>query len=300
MFSIEGVYSAMLTPFTEEGRINEPVLREITEFQITQGIHGLFPVSSCGEAIHMSYEEKCRLMDIVVDQANGRVPVTPGVPASTADEAIRLARHAKKAGCDAIVSSAPYYYPATPGMIERFFERVATEGGMPVILYNIPLFSTALPYDVVGRLSSLPNIIGMKDSSGSIVDFLHFKDCSSTSEGTFSMLTGREEGLLSCLHSGGKGCMTATSGILPEIMAGIYSSFLSNEFEKASQLQNSLLPIIRAMMFDAPFPIGFKMALEVRGFPMGKPRVDLGVQEAEKTEKLRDRLKELLKKVTSK
>lgn len=114
------------------------------------------------------------------------------------------------------------------------------------------------------------------------------------------MLTGREEGLLSCLHSGGKGCMTATSGILPEIMAGIYSSFLSNEFEKASQLQNSLLPIIRAMMFDAPFPIGFKMALEVRGFPMGKPRVDLGVQEAEKTEKLRDRLKELLKKVTSK
>ncbi|GAB7079418.1 dihydrodipicolinate synthase family protein [Megalodesulfovibrio paquesii] len=295
MFVLEGIYPAMLTPFTEEGRINEPVLRDIVEFQITNGLDGLFPVSSCGEAIHLSFAEKCQLMEIVVDQARGRVPVTPGVPATTADESIRLARHAKAVGCAAVVASAPYYYKASMPMLERFFERVATEGGMPVILYNIPLFSQPLPYDVVARLSRLPNVVGMKDSSGSIVDFLHFKNSAEEAGGEVSMLTGREEGLLACLHMGGRGCMTATSGILPEIMTGIYAAFKAGEYAKAKALQESILAPIRSMMFGMPFPIGFKLGMEVRGFPMGAPRVDIGKEEAGKLTACKERLTQVLR-----
>ncbi len=294
MFALEGIYPAMLTPFTDEGRINEPVLREMVEFMITKGLNGLFPVSSCGEAIHMNHDEKCHLMDIVMDQAKGRVPVTPGVPATTADESISLAKYAKKIGCDAVVASAPYYYKATVPMMEQFFTRVAKEGGMPVILYNIPLFSQPMPYDVVARLSCLPNVIGMKDSSGSIVDFLHFKDSAREAGGEIAMMTGREEGLLACLLMGGKGCLTATSAILPEIMTGIYAAFQAGEYDKARSLQESVLPAIRGMMFGSAFPIGFKIGLEVRGFKMGPPRVDLSEQETAAAGKLKERLTALM------
>lgn len=294
MFALEGIYPAMLTPFTEDRQINEPVLREMVEFMITKGLHGLFPVSSCGESIHLSHEEKCRLMDIVVDQAEGRVPVTPGVPATTADEAISLAHHARKIGCAAVVASAPYYYKATKPMLEQFFVRVARESNIPVILYNIPLFSQPLPYDVVGRLACLPNVVGMKDSSGSIVDFLHYKDSARESGGEIAMLTGREEGLLASLHMGGKGCMTATSGIMPEVMTGIYGAFQAGEYEAARVLQESILEPIRAMMFGAAFPVGFKLGLEARGFLMGPLRVDLSMEEADGVALLKERIASLL------
>lgn len=294
MFELKGIYPAMLTPFTDEGDINEPVLREMVDFMISKGLHGLFPVSSCGESIHMGHDDKCRLMDIVMDEAKGRVPVTPGVPATTPEEAVSLARHAKSIGCDAVVVSAPYFYKASKPMLETFFTRVATEGGIPVILYNIPIFSQPLPYSLVATLSRLPNVVGMKDSSGSIVDFMHFKDSVREAGGDAAMLTGREEGLLASLHMGGKGCMTATSGILPEAMVGIYDAFGAGDFDKARSLQESVLPTVRSMMFGAPFPVGFKLGLEVRGFPMGRPRVDLSDAETTAAAELKEKLTDLI------
>ena len=176
MFKPEGIYVAMLTPFTEDGAINEEELRRIVEFQITSGVHGLFPISSVGEFIHMSQVEKIRMMEIVVDQNRGRVRITPGVGSSYPAESIYLASKAKAAGCDAVVVAPPYYYQLSQENIEKYFDTIADAVDLPVILYNIPLFTQPLSYDVVKRLARRENVVGMKDSSGSMVDFMHFMD----------------------------------------------------------------------------------------------------------------------------
>ncbi|MCP4577411.1 MAG: dihydrodipicolinate synthase family protein [Deltaproteobacteria bacterium] len=274
MFKPEGVYVAMLTPFKQDGRIHEQEMRKMVDFQIQNNVSGLFPVSSVGEYIHMTREEKVALMEMVHDQAKGRVPVTPGVGSSHPEEAIFLAEKAKAIGCDGVVIAPPYFFPLSQNMVEQYFETIIHAVDIPVIIYNIPLFTQPLNYDLVKRLARKPNVVAMKDSSGSMVDFLHFMDKVRLEKGEMNFLTGREETLLPCLMMGGKGCMTATAGILPEVMVEIYQCFLSKEYERARELQFSILQVIRKM-FALPFPLGFKIAMEMRGFNMGPPKQPL-------------------------
>jgi len=273
MFKPEGIYVAMMTPF-EDGRINEAVVRQMVDFVIERGVHGIFPISSVGEFIHLDFEEKVFLMQIVHDQARGRVAVTPGVASTRPEDSIRLAKKAQEIGCEAVVIAPPYYYPISQDNMERHFEMVSDAIDLPLILYNIPLFAPPISYDVVKRLSRRKNIVAMKDSSGSMVDLLHYMDKIRLIGEDLSFLIGREDILFPALMVGAKGCMTATAGILPEIMVGIYNAWREGDYEKARELQFSILLLIRAM-FSIPFPLGFKTALEVRGFKMGPPQQPL-------------------------
>ena len=296
MFRPQGVYPAMLTPFDSDGRINEGELRRLTEFGIERGLHGLFPVSSVGEGIHMSFDEKCLCMDIVADQAAGRVPVTPGIVASTPQECARLAAHAESIGCAAVVATPPYYFKPGPGMVERFFQTIIDGTGLPLILYNIPLFVQPLGYDTIDHLCRNVRVAGMKDSGGSMVDFMHFSDVMRRAGSEAHMLTGREEMLLPTLMMGGSGCMTATAGIFPEIMVGIWNSFQAGDIDEARRLQEMVLVLIRAM-FAVPLPVGFKLALELRGFHMGPPRLPLSDADKKQVTKVKALLGTLMEPV---
>ena len=281
MFKPEGVYAAMLTAFSDDGSINEEMMRQIVEFQIESGLHGLFPVSSVGESIHMSREEKVRLMEIVTDQNQGRVKITPGVGSSYPAESIYLAKKAKELGCDGVVAAPPYYYTLSQDMIETYYLTIADAVELPIILYNIPIFAEPLSREIVQRLADRENIVGMKDSSGSMVDFLHFFDILDRSNAGVNVLSGREEMLLPCLMMGGKGCMVGTAGILPEIMVGIYETWKQEKYDEARDLQRSILGLVRAM-FSLSFPTGFKVTMEQRGFKMGPPKQPLS--EAQRTQ----------------
>ena len=274
MFKPEGVYVAMLTPFDDDGAINEGELRRIVDFQIEGGVDGLFPISSAGEFIHMSREEKVWMMEVMVDQNKGRVKITPGVGSSLPAESIFLAQKAKEIGCDGVVVAPPYFYQLSQENIETYFESIADAVDIPNILYNIPLFTQPISYDVVKRLARHENVVGMKDSSGSMVDFIHFIDKIKIAGEDINVLTGREETLFPCLMVGGKGCMTATAGILPEIMVDLYDAWKNQNYAEAKQLQESILLILRTM-FSLPFPLGFKYAMELRGFKMGPPKQPL-------------------------
>jgi 4-hydroxy-tetrahydrodipicolinate synthase len=296
MFKPEGIYVAMLTPFTADGEINEEELRRIVDFQITAGVHGLFPISSVGEYIHMSREEKIRMMEIIADQNRGRVRLTPGVGSSLPADSIILARKAKELGCDGVVAAPPYFYQLSQENIEKYFESIADAVDIPMILYNIPLFTQPLSYDVVKRLARRNNIVGMKDSSGSMVDFLHFLDKVRIIGEDINILTGREETLFPCLMVGGRGCMTATSGILPEIMVAIYEAWKADDYARARELQFSILLVVRAM-FSLPFPLGFKVAMEMRGFDMGPPKQPLSDAERFKYRTTKARIEKIMKRI---
>ncbi|MEN8127864.1 MAG: dihydrodipicolinate synthase family protein [Planctomycetota bacterium] len=299
MFRPEGIYPALLTPFDDDHKVNEPELRKLVEFCIERGLNGIFPVSSVGEGIHMDFDDKCRCMKIVVEQANGRVPVTPGVVASAPGECVRLAKYAGSIGCAGAVVTPPYFYKPAGAMVERFFETIIEDSGIPIILYNIPLFTSPLDYDMVKRLVRYPNVVGMKDSSGSMVDFMHFLDKIAIAGEDISMLTGREETLLSCLLMGAKGCMTATAGIFPEIMVGIYEAWKKGDLDKALELQKLILVVIRTM-FAAPFPIGFKLALELRGIKMGPPLIPPSAADIYQINTVKSRLRMLIEPMIEK
>jgi 4-hydroxy-tetrahydrodipicolinate synthase len=293
MFQPHGVYVAMLTPFGEDGSINEEIMRRMVDFQLDRGVDGLFPVSSVGEIVHMTQEERVRLMEIVVDQAAGRVPVTPGVGTSHPAHSIFLAQRAKELGCSAVVIAPPYFYKISDEIVEKYYETIADAVDIPIILYNIPLFTQPLHYDVVKRLSRRLNIVGIKDSSGSMVDLIHFMDKVRLVGEQLTFLTGREDTFFPALMLGAKGCMTAMSGILPEVMVGIYHAWKAGDYDKARELQFSVLLLIRAC-FSLPLPLGFKIALEVRGFPMGPPKQPLSEAEHFNYRTMRSRIQKIM------
>ncbi|MEW6546534.1 MAG: dihydrodipicolinate synthase family protein [Bacillota bacterium] len=268
-FRPEGVYVALLTPFNNDGRVDVGAVRDIVEFAVSRGVAGIFPVSSVGEFIHLGGQERARLIEAVVDQCRGRVPVAAGVADTTPAAVIGHASVAQRLGCDAVVICPPYYFRPSEEQVEKHFEVVADAlPELPIILYNIPSFTVPLGYDTVKRLSRRPNIVGMKDSSGSMVDMMHFMDKVRIAGAEFNVLTGREDMLFPALVAGAAGCMVASAGIVPELITKIWDYTKNGNFDEARSAQVSILQLVRAM-FALPFPVGFKAALEIRGFRVG-------------------------------
>jgi len=296
IFRPEGVYAAMLTPFDEEGKVNKTVLRQIVDFLINKEIDGLYPVSSVGEFVHLTLEENMEIMDVCVDQARGRVPVVPGVSASCAEKAVILAKHAEKIGCKGVVACAPYYFTVSQEIVEKHFEIIADSINIPVVLYNIPFAANKITYDVVKRLSRRENVVALKDSSGSMADIVHFMDKIRIIGEDLSLLLGREEIFFPALMMGAKGCMVASACILPEIMIEMYKCFKEGRYDEARELQFSILILLRAM-WSLTMPIGFKAAMELRGFPMGPFKQPLSDAEQYTYQITKSRIEKLLKPI---
>ncbi|MFC1509180.1 dihydrodipicolinate synthase family protein [Candidatus Omnitrophota bacterium] len=290
----EGIAPAMLTAFDEDGTINEEVMGDIVDFCIDSGCKMVFAVSSVGEFVHLEIDETCRLMDVVKKAARGRVPVLAGVTASHFEKSIELAKYAREIGCSAIVCSPPFYYTVTQEIIERHYELLAEAvPDMSIVMYNIPLFSTPLSYDLVKRVSTIPNVVAMKDSSGSLVDLTHFMDKTRLVGSDIHVLAGREEIIFPATMIGGKGAMVGTATIFPEIHVRIYNATLAGDYETARNLQFAVCLAVRTM-FSVPFPLGFKAAMEVRGFNMGPQKVALSEADIAKGEGCKKRLHSIL------
>ena len=301
MYKPEGVYVAMVMPYNNDGSINKEELIKLLNFQIDKGVHGFLPLGSIGEFVHLSKEEKISVIKIVVETVDGRAFVIPNIGSSHPKQSIELGIEAKKLGCSGVLIAPPYYYKLSNDMIEKYFEVIIDAVDMPVVLYNIPAFTQPLHYRVVQRLSQRNNVVGIKDSSGSMVDFLHCMDNVRLSGKEINFLTGREETFLASLMMGAKGSITGTAAILPEYLVGIYNLWKQKEYDKARQLQISILEVIRAMN-SLPFPMGSKAALEVRGFKMGPPRQpfsDIVMSNLNsRRSKIEEKMKPLLERIT--
>ncbi len=272
LFIPEGVNSAMMTAFCSDGTINEPVMRDWVDFMIEKGISGLFPVSSIGEFIHLSVQDSFRLMEIVVEQAAGRVPVIPGAGSASTDICIKLAKHAEKLGCPAVVVLPPYYSPVSQEVIRKHYEKIAKSINIGLILYNIPMTTTPLQRTTFASLLSIRNIVAIKDSSADMVNLMHLMDLVREAGRTdFGVLTGWDDMLYPALTVGARGCMSGVSGVLPEISVAIYREYKAGNPAKALELQQSLLPVLRTMS-SIQFPAGYKTALDLRGFDVGPLR----------------------------
>ncbi|WP_334093306.1 dihydrodipicolinate synthase family protein [Helicobacter typhlonius] len=188
------------------------------------------------------------------------MPVISGIGSVVYEESLELAKKAKEVGVDALLLQPPFYYPLSEENMIAYFTAMAKNVALPLYIYNIPLFAPAMSLKVVSALSKVPNIVGMKDSSGSAVDFAHFSDVCD-----FDIFVGREEYYLGALINGAKGSMTSCGGVFPEIMSAIYRCFLQGNIQEAQKYQKSLFRAIR-FAGTLPFPLGYAILLEARGF----------------------------------
>lgn len=263
MNSLYGTFPAMIVPYNSDLSINKNEYAKIIEFGIECGLNGIFCNGSAGDGLALDFDKKVELMKLSVDSTNNKVPIITGIGSSIYEETLALAQKAKELNIDALLLQPPFYYPISEENMIAYFRFIAKNISLPLYIYNIPLFAPNISYKVAEELSKIENIIGMKDSAGSAVDFAHFSDICD-----FDIFVGREEYYLGALINDAKGSMTSCGCVFPEIMSNIYKEYKNNNLDRAKQLQNSILKAIR-FASTLPFPIGYATLLQARGFNFG-------------------------------
>jgi 4-hydroxy-tetrahydrodipicolinate synthase len=257
---IHGSMVAIVTPF-RNGKIDEKALKDLIEFQIENGTHGIVPCGTTGESPTLSHEEHEYVIELTVNAVNKRVPVIAGTGSNSTKEAIRLTRFAKEIGADATLLVVPYYNKPTQEGLYLHFKQIATQVNIPIILYNIPgRTGVNMTPETIARLAGdFKNIIGVKEATGSIPQaskILHL--CAKD----FLLLSGEDSINLPLLAIGGRGFITVTANIAPKDVADLYNHFNNGEFEKARDLHYKLLPLNEALFIETN-PIPVKAALSM-------------------------------------
>jgi len=287
----EGIIVAMITPFDSQQNVNEQGLRDLTNFLRKAGVHGLFPVGSQGEFYALEEKEKCRIWEIVLEEVNGKIPVYAGTGAITTREAIRLTKLAERIGVDAVSVITPFYVRPSQEELYDHYVEIAKSTLLPVILYTNPgrTGNVNLSVSVVKKLSQIDKIVGIKDSSGDMDLTLKYIQ---NTPSDFSVLAGRDTLIYGILMYKGKGAITATANVVPEIAVQIYERFKRGDYEGALEAQRRLAPVRNAFGL-ATFPIVVKEALNMMGIPAGPCRGPVGEMNEEAKKKLRKVLQRL-------
>lgn len=252
----------MVTPFAEDGGVDEKALRAHVAWQIAEGTDGLVPVGTTGESPTVSHEEHKRIVEITVEEAAGRVPVVAGAGSNSTAEAIDFARHAERAGADALLVVTPYYNkPSQEGLFQHF-KAISETVTLPILIYNIPARSVIdMSVDTMARLAELPNIVGVKDATANMTRVSLQRQACGTG---FVQLSGEDATALGFNAHGGVGCISVTANVAPRLCAQFQAACLSGDYATALALQDRLLPLHQAMFVETN-PAPAKYALSALG-----------------------------------
>ncbi|MBC7319189.1 4-hydroxy-tetrahydrodipicolinate synthase [bacterium] len=287
MFKAEGIIPAVVSPVDDKGNIRETPFRKLLNYLIDNGVHGLFINGSQGEFYALTSEEKQKVLEIAVDEVNGRVPVYAGVGAVTTREAVKLAKTAEKIGAQALSAITPYYIKPDEDELYDYYKEIAESVSIPVLLYANPS-RTNIPLSVklVSRLSEIDNIVGIKDSSGDLT--LTGEYIRLLSHKGFQVLAGRDTLILGTLVYGGTGAIAATANVVPRLVVSIYEYFKKGDLKSALEAQYKLAPL--RIAFDlGTFPVVIKEAVKLIGFDLGsaiRPVKDIRPEKREELRKI--------------
>lgn len=257
-----GAFTALVTPF-KNGKVDEEAYRQLIEWQIEQGIHGVVPCGTTGESATLSHEEHENVIRICVDQVKKRVPVIAGAGSNNTKEAISLTRFAKEAGADAALHITPYYNKPTQEGLYQHFKAISAEVALPVIMYNVPgrTGCCMTPETTVRIAKEIPHMVGIKEATGNMI---HVSDILEYCPKDFQVLSGDDFTVLTLLALGGCGVISVTSNILPSKMAGLCNAFAKGDLAEARRLHYELEPLNRVMFVETN-PIPAKTALAMMG-----------------------------------
>jgi 4-hydroxy-tetrahydrodipicolinate synthase len=284
-----GTFTALVTPF-RDGQVDEPALRALVERQIAAGITGLVPCGSTGESATLSHLEHHRVIDIVIEAANKRVPVIAGTGSNSTREAIEFTSHARDAGADGALLLSPYYNKPTQEGIVAHYETIADATHFPLLVYNIPgrTASNILPA-TLARLAENEHIVGVKESCGDLDQIAHvIASCPDD----FTVLSGDDCNLLPLMAIGGHGGISTTSNVAPAQICELVRSLEDGDIVRARELHFELLPLFDALFCETN-PIPVKAALALMGLVGEEIRLPLTPITPANRERLQGVLKEV-------
>jgi len=258
---ISGSLVAIVTPFRND-ELDEDALQNMVRWHIEQGTHGIVPVGTTGESATLTEKEHCRVIELVVQAADGRIPIVAGAGSNNTREAIFYNEHAQAFGADAALHVAGYYNRPSQEGLFRHFEALSQVSEIPIVVYNIPPRATVdiLP-ETMARIAALPNVVGVKDATADLTRPLRER---MLIEGEFSYLSGEDGSAVSYNAAGGNGCISVTANIAPALCAEMQTACGDGDFKKAMSIQDRLMPLHLAL-FAEPNPAGAKYAASLLG-----------------------------------
>ena len=270
-----GCGTALVTPFTTEGKLDEASVTRLARRQIDRGVHFLVPCGTTGESPSLSHTEKVRVTELVVKEANGQVPVLAGAGSYDTQAAVTLVADMAQAGVDGVLSVTPFYNKPTQEGLYRHFETIANTTDLPVVLYNVPSRTGCnIQPATLQRLASIPNIVGIKEASGNLLQMCEI--CRSIPD-DFSVLSGDDAFTLPLIALGGHGVISVVANETPAEMASLVDLATAAKFTEARKVHEQLLPLMQVNFIESnPIPVKAAMAAlglleEIYRLPMVSP-----------------------------
>jgi 4-hydroxy-tetrahydrodipicolinate synthase len=258
---LRGCGTALVTPFHQDGSIDEPALRNLVTWQVESGIDFLIPCGTTGETPTLSHDEWLRVIDITIEVVAGRVPVVPGATSNSTHDAVAKAKDvAARPGVDAVLTATPYYNKPTQEGQYRHFKAIAEAVDKPIVLYNVPGRTGAnLEPATLGRLAEVPNIVGVKEASGNMTQIAEI--CSTVPE-SFLVFSGDDAVTLPVIALGGVGIISVASNEIPREMTEMTRAALNNDWTTARTIQKKYLPLMQANFIESsPLPVKAVLAM---------------------------------------
>ena len=258
---VRGCGTALVTPFHQDGSVDETALRNLVSWQIESGIDFLVPCGTTGETPTLSHDEWLRVIDITIEVAAGRVPIVAGATSNSTHDAVAKAQElSSRPGVDAILTASPYYNKPTQEGQYQHFKAIAEAVNKPVILYNVPGRTAAnIDAGTISRLAELPNIKGVKEASGNLTQIA---EICNAARPDFVVLSGDDALTLPIIALGGSGLISVASNEIPHEMSEMTRAALNNDWDTARQLFRKYLPLMQANFIESsPMPVKAVLAM---------------------------------------
>jgi 4-hydroxy-tetrahydrodipicolinate synthase len=260
--TFQGTGTAMITPFKADGSIDEQALRRCVDFQIAGGVDMLLPCGTTGEGATLDDRETDRVVEIVIEQTKGRVPVIVGAGSNSTAKAVQMTKRARKLGADGVLSVGPYYNKPTQQGYYEHFKAIAEADDISVIVYNVPGRTGGnIEAKTMLRLADIPNIVAVKEASGNLGQIM---DIVREAPSDFRVLSGDDLLTLPIIASGGHGVVSVVSNETPGMMSAMTDAALEGNFAKARELHYKMLPLMNINFVESN-PIPVKTALAMMG-----------------------------------
>lgn len=283
-----GSIVALVTPFRDDESLDLTKLRELVDLHVESGTHGLVPCGTTGESPTLTHEEHHTVVDEVIRASDGRIPVIAGTGSNSTREALELTRHAKASGADAALVITPYYNRPTQEGLIRHFLVVAEAVDIPIIIYNVPgRTGTDILPETLAKLSEHPNIVGVKEATGSLKRTSEVVAACGTD---FTVLSGDDIVTLPMMSVGARGTITVVGNIAPREVAEMCDAFDAGNLKRAQELHYATMPLSIDLFLETN-PIPVKTAMRMMGLLNGVMRLPLCPMGASNAEKLRRSLK---------
>ncbi len=273
MLEIKGIIPPVVTPMNADETVNIPELRNQVERQIAGGVHGIFPFGTNGEGYILSLKEKEEILEAVVDQVAGRIPVYAGSGCTSTRDTVYMSKRAQELGADALSIITPNFAVASQKELYDHYVEVAKAVDLPIVLYNIPARTgnKLLPETVAKLAKDVDIILGAKDSSGDLDNLYAYIEQTKDIGKKFAVLAGNDGNILKCLKAGGAGGIAGRANLWPATVASIYDKFVAGDVEGAEAAQNAIAALQVVFKHGNPNTI-IKKGVNLLGYPVGDCR----------------------------